>query len=115
MNDELTVLLVDISKDYITSVEGNKFSEALAILNFELEAWAEKTGVHITTLPVLEMVEDPNNKDDWPKSSRGHTRVYGVFNSKTDRAFYKLSMENFKPAWKVMHNGNDWVFGWHRG
>lgn len=129
-DSEHRVLLVDLDKDYISSIERKSerdilkmlnsesipemgfdlFTQALYNLKLDVEQWKATSGVHIDIEVKNEVVEEDDN---YYNTSRTFTRVYGVLHRNDDLAWMRLNLGDLKPATKLTHGpGRGWQFNW---
>lgn len=129
-DSEHRVLLVDLDKDYISSIERKSerdilkmlnsesipemgfdlFTQALYNLKLDVEQWKATSGVHIDIEVKNEVVKEDDN---YYNTSRTFTRVYGVLHRNDDLAWMRLNLGDLKPATKLTHGpGRGWQFNW---
>ncbi len=133
MNDfRHEVLLVDLDKDYISATERKDehnirkshnpnlvhqmgfdlFQQALHNLKSDIELWKASSGIYIE-LDVKNEIVHENGDDNYYKTSRTYTRVYGILTKPEDLAWMKLQLGDLKPATKLTHGpGRGWQFLW---
>ncbi len=125
-------LLVDLDKDYILATERKDehkilksrnpnlvhemgfdlFQQALHNLKLDVEMWKASSGIYMD-LEVKNEVVQESGDDNYYKTSRTYTRIYGVFTKSEDLAWMKLQLGDLKPATKLTHGpGRGWQFLW---
>lgn len=125
-----TVLLVDLDKDYVSSIERKDerdilksmdlnrvhgmgfdlFQQAVYNLKLDVEMWRATSGINMDLEVKTEVVQEDDN---YYNTSRTYTRVYGVLHRPDDAAWMKLQFGDLKPATKLTHGpGRGWQFHW---
>ncbi len=126
------ILLVNLDKDYISAAEQkeersilksgnlslvrdmgyNLFDQALNNLRIDVEMWKATSGVDMALTVKSVLVHDEDN-DNYYKTSRTYTRVYGTLTKADDLAWFKLQFGDFKPSTKLVHyQSRGWQFEW---
>lgn len=124
------VLLVDLDKDYISSIERKSerdilkmlnsdsvpemgfdlFTQALYNLKLDVEQWKATSGVDISLEVKNEILREDDN---YYHTSRTFTRVYGVLHKQDDLAWMRINLGDLRPAKKLTHGpGRGWQFNW---
>ena len=126
------ILLVNLDKDYISAAEQkeersilksgnlnlvrdmgyNLFDQALNNLRIDVEMWKATSGVDMALTVKSVLVHDEDN-DNYYKTRRTYTRVYGTLTKADDLAWFKLQFGDFKPSTKLVHyQSRGWQFEW---
>ena len=125
------ILLVDLDKDYLKRTVNNSefsltkdlFTEALENLRKDIDYWTTDTGINIALECRVEyesehvkyVTADGKDGSAGAVLTTAHSRVYGLLESESDLAWFRMNLGDIKPA-RRLTNGEyrGWQFKWDK-
>jgi len=116
IDENLSVLLIDLDLDMSGDIHTVDIFQSAnpallgAFLEFQEQviAWSKATDVMLRLEIVVEDIKEEYKYASGLLTSSSHTRVYGIFESDMDKAFYKLNMKQFKICQRIFNGKFVW-------